>query len=304
MSRVPSYPDVESREEVLAPPGHLRSVLRVLRRNPLLAVGAAMCIAIFLVAVLAPLIAPFPEDAGSATHPLQTLEPPSARHYFGTDQVGRDVFSRVVYGARISPLVAVLVLAISVLIGVPLGIAAGYFGGAIDEVIMRVTDVFLAFPALLLALAFAAVMEPSITNTVIAISVTWWPWYTRIVRGQAASVTGRPFAASAKATGIPHRTILLRHILPNSITPIIVQVSLDVGGVILTASALSFLGLGAQDPTPDWGLMVSQGQAFFTTQWWLVTFPGAAIFLTAVAFNLLGDGLRDVLDPRRVVTTR
>jgi peptide/nickel transport system permease protein len=263
-----------------------------------------MCIAIFLVAVLAPLIAPFPEDAGSATHPLETLEPPSAQHYFGTDQVGRDVFSRVVYGARISPVIAVLVLAISVLIGVPLGIAAGYFGGWIDEVISRLTDVFLAFPALLLALAFAAVMEPSITNTIIAISVTWWPWYTRIVRGQAASVTGRPFVESAKATGIPHRTILLRHILPNSITPIIVQVSLDVGGVILTASALSFLGLGAQDPTPDWGLMVSQGQAFFTTQWWLVTFPGAAIFLTAVAFNLLGDGLRDVLDPRRVVTTR
>jgi peptide/nickel transport system permease protein len=302
MSRIPSYPDVETREGVLAPPGRLRRVPGVIRRNPLLAVGTAMCIGIFLVALLAPIIAPFPEDAGSATHPLQTLEPPSAEHYFGTDQVGRDVFSRVVYGARISPVIAVLVLAISVLIGVPLGIAAGYFGGAIDEVIMRVTDIFLAFPALLLALAFAAVMEPSITNTIIAISVTWWPWYTRIVRGQAASVTGRPFVESAKATGIPHRRILLRHVLPNSITPIIVQVSLDVGGVILTASALSFLGLGAQDPTPDWGLMVSQGQAYFTTQWWLVTFPGAAIFLTAVAFNLLGDGLRDVLDPRRVLS--
>jgi peptide/nickel transport system permease protein len=304
MSRVPSYPDVENREEVLAPPGRLRSVPGVIRRNPLLAVGTAMCLAIVLVALFAPLIATYPEDAGSATHPLQTLEPPSAQHYFGTDQVGRDVFSRVVYGARISPVIAVLVLTISVLVGVPLGIAAGYFGGAVDEVISRVTDVFLAFPALLLALAFAAVMQPSITNTVIAISVTWWPWYTRIVRGQAASVTGRPFVESAKATGIPHRTIVLRHVLPNSITPIIVQVSLDVGGVILTASALSFLGLGAQDPTPDWGLMVSQGQAFFTTQWWLVTFPGAAIFLTAVAFNLLGDGLRDVLDPRRVLTTR
>jgi peptide/nickel transport system permease protein len=304
MSRVPSYPDVESREGVLAPPGRLRSLPGIIRGNPLLAAGAVLCFGIFLVAVLAPLIATYPEDAGSAVHPLQTLEPPSVQHYFGTDQVGRDVFSRVVYGARISPVIAVLVLAISVLIGVPLGIVAGYFGGAVDEVIMRVTDVFLAFPALLLALAFAAVMEPSIKNTVIAISITWWPWYTRIVRGQAASVTGRPFVESAKATGIPHRRILVRHVLPNSITPIIVQVSLDVGGVILTASALSFLGLGAQDPTPDWGLMVSQGQAFFTTQWWLVTFPGVAIFLTAVAFNLLGDGLRDVLDPRRVLTTR
>jgi peptide/nickel transport system permease protein len=284
------------------PPPRSRSVRETLRRNPLLFTGAVLCIAIALVALLAPLLAPFPDDAGIATHPLETLEAPSAQHPFGTDQVGRDVLSRVMFGARISPVIAVFVLALSVLIGIPLGIAAGYFGGVIDEVIMRVTDVFLAFPALLLALAFAAVMRPSITNTVIAISVTWWPWYTRIVRGQAASVAGRPFVESARAMGIPHRRILLRHVLPNSITPVIVQVSLDVGGVILTASALSFLGLGAQDPTPDWGLMVSQGQAFFTTQWWVVTFPGAAILFTAVAFNLLGDGLRDVLDPRRVVT--
>jgi peptide/nickel transport system permease protein len=132
--------------------------------------------------------------------------------------------------------------------------------------------------------------------------VTWWPWYTRLVRGQAASVAGRPYVESARALGVRHRTIFLRHILPNSITPVIVQASLDVGGIILTASALSFLGLGAQDPTPDWGLMVSQGQSYFTTQWWLVTFPGLAILITAVAFNLLGDGLRDVLDPRRVLT--
>ena len=272
------------------------------RRNPLLVVGAVLCLVIAVAAVLAPLIAPFPADAGDATHPLETLEAPSSTHLFGTDQVGRDVLSRVLYGARISPVIALLVLAISCSIGIPLGIAAGYFGGIVDEVIMRVTDVFLAFPALLLALAFAAVMQPSITNTVIAIAITWWPWYTRIVRGQAASVAGRPFVESARAMGIPHRRILLRHVLPNSITPVIVQVSLDVGGVILTASALSFLGLGAQDPTPDWGLMVSQGQQFFTTHWWLVTFPGAAILLTAVAFNLLGDGLRDVLDPRRVLT--
>ena len=272
------------------------------RRNPLLVVGAVLCLVIAVAAVLAPLIAPFPADAGDATHPLDTLEAPSSTPLFGTDQVGRDVLSRVLYGARISPVIALLVLAISCVIGIPLGIAAGYFGGVVDEVIMRVTDVFLAFPALLLALAFAAVMQPSITNTVIAIAVTWWPWYTRIVRGQAASVAGRPFVESARAMGIPHRRILLRHVLPNSITPVIVQVSLDVGGVILTASALSFLGLGAQDPTPDWGLMVSQGQQFFTTHWWLVTFPGAAILLTAAAFNLLGDGLRDVLDPRRVLT--
>jgi peptide/nickel transport system permease protein len=288
-------------EPLAAPEGFAR-VRRALRENPLLAAGAAISLLIVLVALLAPVLAPSPADAGSAPHPLETLRPPSLAHPFGTDQVGRDIMSRVIYGARISPVIAVLVLAISCLVGIPLGIAAGYFGGIVDEVIMRVTDVFLAFPALLLALAFAAMLQPSITTTVVAISVTWWPWYTRIVRGQAASVAGRPFVESARALGVPHRRILLRHVLPNAITPMVVQVSLDVGGVILTASALAFLGLGAQDPSPDWGLMVSQGSAFFATQWWLVTFPGAAILVTAVAFNLLGDGLREVLDPHRLVT--
>lgn len=283
-------------------PGWAAGVLEALRRNPLLAAGAAVSLLIVLVGLLAPFLAPHPGDAGTATHPLQTLRPPSLRHPFGTDQVGRDILSRVLYGARVSPLIAALVLAISCLVGIPLGVVAGYFGGLVDEVVMRITDVFLAFPALLLALAFAAMLRPSVTNTVIAIAVTWWPWYARIVRGQAASVAGRGFIEGARALGIPHHRILLRHVLPNAVTPVIVQVSLDVGGVILTASALSFLGLGAQDPTPDWGLMVSQGQAFFTTHWWLVTFPGAAILLTAVAFNLLGDGLRDLLDPRRVPT--
>ncbi|HYX80565.1 MAG TPA: ABC transporter permease [Actinomycetota bacterium] len=291
-------------EEALAPqaPGRYGRILTVLRRNPLLVAGAALSLLILVVAILAPVLAPHPADATIATHPTQTLEAPSASHLFGTDQLGRDVFSRVLYGARISPLIAVLVLLISCLVGIPLGTAAGYFGGPIDEVVMRITDVFLAFPALLLALAFAAVLSPSVGNTTLAIALTWWPWYTRLIRGQAASVAGRQYVEAARALGVRHRWILLRHILPNSITPLIVQVSLDVSAVILTASALSFLGLGAQDPTPDWGLMVSQGQSYFTTQWWLVTFPGAAILLTAVAFNLLGDGLRDVLDPRRVVT--
>jgi peptide/nickel transport system permease protein len=301
MAAVPGSAESLELEGGLEPPRLRGRVRSAARDNPLLAVGMVMCAAIALIAILAPLIAPFPADAGSATHPLETLRAPSSAHLFGTDQVGRDIFSRVLYGARISPVIAVFVLVISVTIGVPLGLAAGYFGGIVDEIIMRITDVFLAFPALLLALAFAAVLRPSVTTTIVAISVTWWPWYTRIIRGQAASVAARPFVESARASGISHFRTLLRHVLPNSITPIIVQVSLDVGGVILTASALSFLGLGAQDPTPDWGLLVSQGQAFFTTQWWLVTFPGLAILLTAVAFNLLGDGLRDVLDPRRVI---
>jgi peptide/nickel transport system permease protein len=276
-----------------------QALWRGLRANPLLAVGAVTAAAIIVVAVAAPLLAPFPGDAGSATHPFQVLRPPSARHLFGTDQVGRDVLSRVIYGARISPLVAVIVLVIACVIGIPLGVAAGYFGGWVDEVIMRVTDVFLAFPSLLLALALAAVLPPSLTSLTIAIAVTWWPWYTRLIRGQAASVAGRAYIDSCRVLGIRPWRIILRHVLPNSVTPLIVQVSLDVGGVILTASALSFLGLGAQDPTPDWGLMIAEGQNYFTTDWWVVTFPGIAILATAFAFNLIGDGLRDLMDPKR-----
>ena len=272
---------------------------RGLRANPLLVVGAVASTCIVVVALLAPLLAPFPGDAGTATHPFAVLHPPSAQHWFGTDNVGRDILSRVLYGARISPLIAFIVLLIAGAIGIPLGLAAGYFGGWLDEVIMRVTDIFLAFPPLLLALAFAAVLPATLTTVIIAIAISWWPWYVRLIRGQAASVAGRPYIEACRALGIPRRRIILRHILPNSVTPLIVQMSLDVGGVILTASALSFLGLGPQDPIPDWGLMVSEGQAYFPTDWWAVTFPGIAILLTAFAFNLLGDGLRDLLDPKR-----
>jgi peptide/nickel transport system permease protein len=272
-----------------------------LRASPLLAAGCAIAVLIVIVAVLAPLLAPSPGDAGTATSPFAVLRPPSPRHWFGTDQVGRDILSRVIYGARVSPLIAIFVLLIACLIGIPLGVIAGYFGGWLDDAIMRVTDIFLAFPALLLALALAAVLPPSLTSVTIAISATWWPWYTRLIRGQAASVAGRAYIESCRALGISRWRIIARHVLPNAITPLIVQISLDVGGVILTASALSFLGLGAQDPVPDWGLMVAEGQSYFTTAWWVVTFPGLAILVTAFAFNLLGDGLRDLLDPRRAI---
>jgi len=239
-----------------APSGLVGSI----RASRLVMVGLIVSLVIVLAGILAPLIVPYPEDAGGAAHPRQTLLAPSSAHWFGTDQLGRDVYSRVIYGARVSPLIALLVLVIACLVGVPLGLFAGYFGGAIDEVIMRITDVFLAFPALLLALALASVLPPSIGSTTIAIAVTWWPWYTRLIRGQAASVAGRPFVEGARAAGVSQARILFRHVLPNSLTPLIVQVSLDVSAVILTVSALSFLGLGAQDPTPEWGLMVNQGQ--------------------------------------------
>ena len=263
---------------------------RFLRANPLIATGGVIALLIVLIAVVAPLVVPYPADAGAATHPEMALQAPSAQHLFGTDQVGRDLFSRVLAGARVSPVVALFVLVISCVVGISLGVLAGYFGGVTDEIIMRITDIFLAFPPLLLALAFATVLPANLTSLTIAIAISWWPWYTRLVRGQAASVAGRPYVEACRALGIPSWRILLRHVLPNSVTPVIVQVSLDVGGVILTASALSFLGLGAQDPTPDWGLMVAEGQNYFTTQWWLVTFPGLAILITALAFNLLGDG--------------
>ena len=267
------------------------AVRRGLRENRLLATGLLMALAIVVVALLAPVLAP---SAPDATHPLQTLLAPSSAHWFGTDQLGRDLYSRVLFGTRISPVIAFLVLAISCGVGIPLGIVAGYYGGLVDEVIMRVTDVFLAFPALLLALALAAVLPPRSARSTLAVSVTWWPWYTRLVRGagglrRGTTVTWRE--PRHRACRISR--IMLRHVLPNSLTPLVVQVSLDVAAVILTVSALSFLGLGAQDPTPEWGLMVSQGQLYFPGQWWLVTFPGLAIVMTAVAFNLLGDGLRD-----------
>jgi peptide/nickel transport system permease protein len=274
-------------------------IWRALKANPLLAVGCGLVLLIVLVAIFAPLLAPSPADAGTATHPFQVLRAPSAAYWFGTDQVGRDILSKVIYGTRVSPVIAVIVLAIACGIGVPLGLAAGFLGGWVDELIMRVTDVFLAFPPLLLALALAAVLPASLTSLTIAIAAVWWPWYVRLLRGQAASVAGRPYVEACRALGISRLRIIFRHVLPNSITPLLVQVSLDVGGVILTASALSFLGLGAQDPTPDWGLMVAEGQSYFTPDWWLVTFPGLAILVTAFAFNLLGDGLRDLLDPKR-----
>ena len=276
--------------------------MAALRRNPTLVAGGIVLGLIVIVAVFAPWLAPYPADAGNATHPFQVLAPPSSAHPFGTDLVGRDLLSRVMFGARISLRLVIEVLVIAGLIGIPLGLVAGYFGGRIDQVIMRITDVFLAFPALLLSLAIAFVLTPSVQNMTIAIAVTWWPWYTRLVRGEAASVTTRPYIESCRVLGVASWRVLLRHVLPNSMTPVLVQMSLDAGGILLTAASISFLGLGAQDPTPEWGLMVSQGAQYFSTQWWFVTFAGVSILLTAMAFNMIGDGVRELLDPKRVIS--
>ncbi|WP_261808351.1 ABC transporter permease [Nonomuraea sp. C10] len=260
--------------------------------------GAVLIAIVALAALLAPWLAPYPPDE---VDPFAALRPPDGTHWFGTDAAGRDVLTRVLYGGRTSLFIALTVLAVSATTGVLLGVVAGYAGGWVRDVIMRITDVFLAFPALLLSVALAVVLQPSVTTVIVAIAVTWWPWYARLSASMAASIATRPYVDAARCLGVPAPMIILRHVLPNSLTPVLVQVSLDGGGVILTAAALSYLGLGAQEPTAEWGLMVEQGQSLFTTNWWVVTFPGLAILLTAFAFNVLGEGLRNALDPRRIV---
>ncbi|GAA5075990.1 peptide/nickel transport system permease protein [Thermocatellispora tengchongensis] len=277
----------------------LRRAADLARGDVLAATGLAVLALVALAALLAPWIAPYPEDGGTAVHLTEALRPPGAEHWLGTDQVGRDVLSRILYGARTSLFIAVAVLALAAAVGVTLGVVAGYAGGLVRDVIMRITDVFLAFPALLLSLALAVVLQPSVTTVVVAIAATWWPWYARLTASVAQSVARRGYVDAARCLGVPAPVIVFRHVLPNSLTPVLVQLSLDAGGVILTAAALSYLGLGAQEPEAEWGLMVEQGQSLFTTDWWVVTFPGLAILVTAFAFNVLGEGLRAALDPRR-----
>jgi len=265
------------------------------RRNPLGALGLFLIVSIVLMAVFAPQIAT--HNPGQLNRD-ERLQPPGAEHLFGTDATGRDVFSRVVYGSRISLRVAFVVLLIAVTIGVALGAAAGYFGGLVDEALMRVTDVFLAFPSLILAMAVNAALGPSIESAMLAVGFTWWPAHARMVRGQVMSARNDLYVEAARSIGAGHRRILVRHILPNSINPTIVQLTLDAGYVVLTVAGLSFIGLGAQPPSHEWGFIVSEGSGHILTQWWWSTFPGLAICVLVVGFNLVGDFLRDLLDPR------
>lgn len=272
-------------------------ILRLVRKYPLAVSGLAVSFILVIIAIFAPLIAPYPGDV-TQTHIQQRFIPPNPSHLFGTDELGRDVFSRVVYGSRISLSIGILAIGLALLIGVPLGVIAGYSRGLGDEVIMRITDIFLSFPSLLLAMAISAILGPNLKNVMIAIAISWWPWYTRILRSEAISIRERDFVAAAKASGASWMRIILHHILRNSLTPIIIQASMDFGSVILTCASLSFLGLGAQPPVPEWGLMISTGRTFFLTHWWIVTFPGIAIFISVLSFNLVGDGLREFLDPK------
>jgi len=264
-----------------------------------LSVGALGALAIIVfVAVLAPVLAPYPGDASGNIHPDERLQGPTRRHVFGTDELGRDVLSRVMLGARISLAVGVIVLIIGVTIGTALGGVAGFVGGRVDEAIMRLTDITITIPELILALAITAVLGRSLANTMLAIGLVRWPIYCRLVQAQVLTLRREPFVEAAVAVGSRPGRVLFGHILPNCVSPVIVRASLDMGFAILTAAALGFLGLGAQEPIPEWGAMVSDSRKTFPGAWWSATFPGLAIFVTVFAFNVLGDALRDVLDPR------
>jgi peptide/nickel transport system permease protein len=272
-----------------------RAVAGFLSASWLNVLGAAIVLVVLLVAVFGSWIAPHDPNRIDL---LSVLKPPSWSHPFGTDNLGHDMFSRVLAGARISVEVAVIILTLSVTFGTLLGIASGLLGGLADEVIMRVTDLFLAFPAFILAAAIAATLGPSLNHTVLALAVVFWPWYTRLARGQVLSLREREFVLASRVAGARTPWIATRHVLVNVLPIIVVQVSLDVGYAMLATSALSFLGLGAQPPTPEWGALITDGRSFIQTAWWWPTFPGLALAVTVLGFNLLGDGLRDAIDPR------
>lgn len=277
----------------------LRHILHVIVRDPLSLASMIVITAFILIAIFAPLIAPYPLEGAGKTNVDNTLLAPSLQHPFGTDLLGRDVLSRVIVGARPALIVPIGVVLFAVMLGAPLGAIAGYKGGWIDEIIMRITDLFLAFPSLLLAMAIAAALGRGLEKAAIALVISWWPWYTRLVRGVTISLKERYFVEAAQAIGVSDWVIVLRHILPNTISPVLVQATVDLGTVILAMGGLAFLGLGTQPPSPDWGLMVSDGRTYILKQWWIATFPGTAIFVTVLAFNLLGDVLRDIFDPRQ-----
>lgn len=273
----------------------LRYSLFLIRRNPLILLGFTIVGVMVLLGLFAPLIATHdPEDMIFSDR----LMPPSSKHLLGTDDNGMDIFSRILYGIRLDLVIALVVVLLVSAFGTLLGVISGYYGGWVDEIVMRIADVFLAFPYLLLAMAIAAALGPGIFNSIIAISVTWWPVYARLARGATLSVKEMSYIESARALGGGDFYIILRHILPNIIAPILVQATLDMGNVILEAAALSFIGLGAQPPQPELGLMVSVGRGYMRDYPWVSLFPGLTILIMVLGFNLLGDGLRDLLDPK------
>ncbi|HEV8469786.1 MAG TPA: ABC transporter permease [Candidatus Limnocylindria bacterium] len=270
-----------------------RSTRRI-RGNVGAMVGIALLLVVLGMAVFADIIAPYPSTAQDLGHALQ---PPSLAHWFGTDTVGRDIFSRVVAGSRISLQIVILVLGVALTIGGALGSLAGYYGGLVDEIVMRVADVFFAFPHFLLAMAVVAALGPGLQNAMIAIAVAYWPRYARLIRASILKARAEPYIEAARSVGCLDRRIIVRHLMPNSVAPVLVQATMDAGIAILTTASLSFVGLGAVPPTPEWGAMVAGGRNYILTAWWIPTFPGILISIAVAGFMFLGDGLRDLLDP-------
>jgi peptide/nickel transport system permease protein len=284
-------------DEAAAPERQQFKVWRRLLRNPSGVAGMVIMGIFLLVAVAGPYLVK--TDPAAQDLPLR-LQGPSSAHPFGTDQLGRDILTRVVYGTRISVQVGALVLFVAVTIGVPLGAIAGYAGGWVDEVIMRITDIFLSFPSIVLAMAISVVLGKGIYNAMLAVGLVWWPWYTRLVRGQILSLKQSDFIRAVESQGLSPFRIVWHHLLPNTLATITVQASLDVGYAILATAGLSFIGLGAQPPTPELGSMVAEGRQYLTTSWWVPMLPGLAIFFTVMGVNLFGDALRDAMDPREI----
>ena len=267
-------------------------------RSPSSMAGLAIVTVFLLLAALGPALVPYPGDAAGAMNLGNRLKPPSQAHWFGTDEMGNDLFSRVVTATRTSLWVGLTIVTIAAAIGVPLGIAAGYFGGWTRSVIMRFTDVFLSVPGLVLALAIVAALEPGILNGIFALSLVWWPGYVRLVEAKALSLRNEPFVEASRAAGASDFRILFSHILPNCASPVVVKMSMDMGLAILAAASLGFIGLGAKPPAPEWGAMISVARTYMPSFWWYSVFPGLFIYLTVLGFNLFGDGLRDILDPK------
>jgi peptide/nickel transport system permease protein len=266
-----------------------------LKRNPLAVSGVIIVFALILMAIFASWIAGQSPYAQLLT---ARLEAPSMKHWFGTDELGRDIFARIIYGSRITLLIIFLVSVVVLPVGLLIGTLAGYFGGVLDMFLMRITDIFLAFPRLVMALAFAAALGPGIENAVLAISITAWPPYARLARAETMTIRRSDFILATRMQGASALRIIWSHIVPLCLPSVIVRLTLDMAGIILIAAGLGFLGLGAQPPAPEWGLMVSSGRSYLLDQWWVATIPGIAIFVVSFGFNLLGDGLRDVFDPK------
>ena len=271
-----------------------RAVARFLRRNPLALLGLTLFLLWVALSVFAPLVAPY---GPLEQHIVDRLQGPSGTYWFGTDQLGRDNFSRVLYGGRLSLPAGLAVVVLAGLIGTTLGAVAGFVGGWVDELLMRLTEVFMAFPTIILAMAIAAALGPSLLNAVFAMVVVWWPNYARVVRALVLTVRNNEYVDAARALGAHDARILWRTVLPNCISPVLVLATLDLGNAILIFAGLSFLGLGPEPSTPEWGRMVADGIQYFD-QWWVAAFPGFAIFTVVIAFNFIGDGLGDSLDPR------